>query len=602
MCATGFYQVANPDNSLTCSKCDPSCTSCALLPTQCTNCDVAANRILGYDALGNQVCNCISGYAANSNGQCVQSNCVADPYCATCLTVLSTSTCIKCIAATFRTLVLPQQKCFCITGYYDSNGVCTACSSGCANCTSATSCSQCVVSANSNNDGSCKCPDGYYFATSPVRYCNQCANYTLTCLSLQQALTCQANFTLINGACVCPRGNFISSLGQCVPCVSGCASCNSSTTCLACTEGLLLQATACVTRCGPGFYQNGFVCTACSAGCVSCTGPNICILCQAGRVAYNGFCYNNCPAGSVQSNSSATCVDCNAPCATCVEHPSKCTTCASCCGSLFNFQCLASCPVGTYSINDTCQYCAYSCASCLGSNTTCTSCPSNKVLFNGACFDQCPYVMIGGVCTFNCAKGLYKTPINQCSACDSTCLTCDVNPKNCTSCPVGKGFALNGLCVQKCPVNFYGDNSTGACVACNPECNGCVGSCSNCVSCAPGFYKCGALCVKTCPPNQFADINAGLCVTCNAKCRTCSSLLFCTTCANPQAVPVNGVCNDCSYPCNTCSSGPAVCTSCVAGFNLIGTTCIAACPSGAYPSDGVCVCNSGVIFSNQCVS
>ena len=600
VCATGWFQVVNTNGSFSCSKCDPSCNSCSLLATQCTDCDRSANRILGYDSLGNQVCNCISGYARNAQGNCVQSNCTADINCETCLTVLGTSTCIKCIAATFRTLVLPQSKCFCRTGFWDNNGECTPCASGCASCTSATTCTQCVVSANSNGDGSCKCPDGTFFTTTPIRYCNQCANYTLTCVSLTQALTCQTNFTLVNGVCVCPRGNFINNLGQCVPCINGCATCNSSTNCLACVEPLLLQVNTCVNRCGPGFYQNGFVCTPCSSGCVSCTGPNICLICGSGRLAYNGFCYNTCPAGSVASNTSFTCVDCNAPCATCVEHPSKCTTCTSCCGSLFNFQCLTSCPVGTYSINGTCQYCAYSCATCLGSNTTCTSCPAGKILFNGACYDQCPYVMIGGVCTFNCAKGLYKTPINQCASCDSNCLTCDVNPKNCTSCPAGKGFAHNGQCVQICPVNFFGD-STGVCIACNPECNGCTGSCTNCINCAPGYYKCGALCVKTCPPNQFADVNAGLCVTCNPKCKTCSSLQFCTTCANPQAVPVNGVCNDCSYPCNTCSSGPAVCTSCVSGFNLIGTTCIAACPTGAYSSNGVCICNSGVIYSNQCV-
>ena len=111
VCKTGFYQVVHPNGTLSCQPCDPTCTACSLLPTQCTNCDPSANRILGYDALGNQVCNCVPGYHPNSNGQCVQSNCVADPFCSTCLTVLSSSTCIQCIAATFRTLVLPQQKC-----------------------------------------------------------------------------------------------------------------------------------------------------------------------------------------------------------------------------------------------------------------------------------------------------------------------------------------------------------------------------------------------------------------------------------------------------------------------------------------------------------
>ena len=599
VCGTGFYQVVNSDGTFSCSPCDPTCTACSLLPTSCTNCDPNSNRILGYDVNGNQICSCIPGYSANSNGDCVQSNCVADPYCATCLTVLSTSTCMKCIVATFRILVFPQQKCFCQTGYFDQNGICMPCSSGCSNCSSATTCSQCVVSATNNNDGSCRCPDGYFFTTSPIRYCKKCPNYTLTCTNSVQALSCVTNFTLSNGQCVCPTGRFIDNLGQCLPCVNGCATCNTSTSCLACTAPLLLQGNSCVSRCGPGYYQNGFVCTACSPGCASCSGPNICLICLSGQLSYNGFCYNNCPAGSV-SNNDSTCVTCNEPCATCTEHPSKCTSCTSCCGNLFNFRCLTSCPVGTYAINGTCQYCAYSCKTCLGANTTCTSCPDGKILYNGACYDKCPFVMIGGICTFNCAKGLYKTPINECKACDVTCATCEGNPKNCTTCAGSYGYALNGVCQTKCPIDYLAIE--GQCKPCSPECKGCTGTCNTCVNCQVGYYKLGSSCVKTCYPNQFTDNTNGICVSCNEKCKTCSSLDFCTTCANPQAVPVNGVCNDCSYPCNTCSSGPSVCTSCVTGFNLIGTTCIAACPTGAYPKNGVCQCTTGFVYSNSCVS
>lgn len=206
--------------------------------------------------------------------------------------------------------------------------------------------------------------------------------------------------------------------------------------------------------------------------------------------------------------------------------------------------------------------------------------------------------MIGGICTFNCAKGLYKTPINSCVACDSSCASCDVTAKNCTSCV--SGFSLNGTCVKACPTNYFGKD--GLCQACNVECNGCVNTCSNCVNCAAGYYKCGSLCVKTCNPNQFADDASGTCISCNSNCKTCSSQQFCTTCANPQAVPVNGVCNDCSYPCKTCGTAPSICTSCVTGFNLVGQTCIAACPTGASPVNGVCVCTTGFIYSNQCVA
>ena len=115
VCAAGFYQIVNQDGSLTCGKCAPSCTTCSLLPTLCSNCDPSANRILGFDNQGNQICNCMPGYSANSNGDCVQSNCVADPYCSTCQTVLTNSICIRCLVGTNRYLALPQQKCLCNT-------------------------------------------------------------------------------------------------------------------------------------------------------------------------------------------------------------------------------------------------------------------------------------------------------------------------------------------------------------------------------------------------------------------------------------------------------------------------------------------------------
>ena len=243
-----------------------------------------------------------------------------------------------------------------------------------------------------------------------------------------------------------------------------------------------------------------------------CSGPNICLICLSGRLSYNGFCYTNCPAGSVASNSS-TCVDCNSPCKTCTEHPSKCTSCLSCCGNLFNFKCLTSCPVGTYSINGTCQYCAYNCKTCLGSNTTCTSCPEGKILYNGACYDKCPYVMIGGICTFNCAKGLYKTAMNQCEKCDSRCATCEGVPSNCTTCKPEYGYALEGVCQKKCPSNYL--SIDGECKPCNPECKGCIDTCSNCIDCAVGYYKLGATCVKTCYPNMFVDGSSNICVACS---------------------------------------------------------------------------------------
>ena len=148
---------------------------------------------------------------------------------------------------------------------------------------------------------------------------------------------------------------------------------------------------------------------------------------------------------------------------------------------------------------------------------------------------------------------------------------------------------MKGVCVRNCPSNFLGIN--GFCKACNPECKGCTIRSDQCIACAVGYYRLGSTCVKIYNSDH-----------CPRKCKTCSSYTFCITCANPQIVPVNGVCNDCTYPCRACSTSPSTCTSCVDGFNLIGITCIAQCPTGADPKNGICVCKTGVLFSNQCVS
>lgn len=214
VCMPGFYQIVNQDGSLTCGKCDPTCTQCSLLPTLCSNCDANSNRILGFDVNGNQVCNCVPGFSQNANGDCVQTNCNADPYCSTCQMVLSSSICIGCISSSNRILA-SSQKCVCKMGFYDLNGICTACSSGCASCSSSTSCTVCVASATTNNDGTCTCPGGYYFTTtsSSLRFCTQCPQSCLSCTNATTCQTCKPNYVLSNGVCSCPNGRFVNTTG-----------------------------------------------------------------------------------------------------------------------------------------------------------------------------------------------------------------------------------------------------------------------------------------------------------------------------------------------------------------------------------------------------
>ena len=415
VCARGFYQYANPsDNTVSCLPCHSSCSSCSSLPTLCNVCDAAANRVLGIDSNNQQVCICRTGFVENANRECVQAACSGNDFCAECQTVLTNTICTKCIVTQNRYLALPSQTCQCNVGLYDSNGVCVGCGSGCSSCTNATFC-RCVASATYNNNGTCNCLAGFYFTTTPSRHCRACPRSCSVCSADNNCTQCNLNYILSDFTCSCPSGFFINPVNsQCTPCLANCQTCNSTTTCTACNVPSLLQENSCVARCLPGFYQTGFTCSRCSDGCAYCDGQFICTICSPGRLEYNGYCPTTCPPGSVANAERTKCVSCNSPCLTCSGHPSRCTSCSACCGSLFNNECLTSCPVGTYSVNATCQYCSHNCASCIGTLSTCTACPVGKFLYNSACYDKCPYMMIGGICTFNCAAGLYKTNINRC--------------------------------------------------------------------------------------------------------------------------------------------------------------------------------------------
>lgn len=201
VCGSGFYQFIDMSNVVTCAPCNDECEECSG-PTLCEECDANKNRILGYDEIGHKTCYCISGYIALPNGDCKEADCTADPFCQECDTARNTTICIGCIASTHRVLTIPQYVCECKEGYYESNGECLPCSSGCAKCSNATTCDRCAVSANDNSDGTCLCPSSYFFAIEPIRFCKRCNDFCLNCTNFDSCDLCLPSFTATtNGAC-----------------------------------------------------------------------------------------------------------------------------------------------------------------------------------------------------------------------------------------------------------------------------------------------------------------------------------------------------------------------------------------------------------------
>lgn len=461
VCASGFYQVVNSDNTVTCRKCSSECKECSG-PTLCLNCDAASNRLIAYDDFGRQTCSCAPGYNALKDGSCVQNGCTADPFCQDCDEARGVKVCIQCVASTNRVLAIPQYACVCKEGFYDDKGVCRPCSSGCAKCSNATVCERCAVSATNNTNGTCSCPQSYFFAVEPLRFCKRCKPYCLKCNDDNSCETCLPGFTPgSNGECVCARGKYVNSNLQCVQCINNCTVCSSETNCTLCTGGYFLQDQKCVTRCNLGYYISGVVCEKCQDGCAHCDRAGSCLICEAGRYAFNGLCYVNCPSGSIAEVTNMTCLACNSPCGTCTQHPSKCLTCLS--GNFFEFGCVDSCPVGTYSENKTCKYCAFECAACLGSANTCIACPDGQYLFEAKCYAKCPIPLVNGKCPNLCPAGYFTQAANgNCVKCSDKCKSCDGAADKCTSC--ASGVASNGVCVPSCPANTLSVN--GNCVPC----------------------------------------------------------------------------------------------------------------------------------------
>ena len=176
--------------------------------------------------------------------------------------------------------------------------------------------------------------------------CKACDSRCATCNFFDYKIceSCHPNFPhLFNNFChECPSGEIMES-GSCVPCQSGCASCESSSSfCLTCLPDLK-------------FHQN---------------------TCQA-----------NCPSGFFDL--SCTCVQCTAPCTSCQTSATTCTGCQPP-NKLHNSQCVASCPLKFFDDGTgVCQPCNSECENCLENADQCSSCQGPKLLENGSCVDTC---------------------------------------------------------------------------------------------------------------------------------------------------------------------------------------------------------------------
>ena len=143
--------------------------------------------------------------------------------------------------------------CICAPGTYNLSGLCQSCPS--STTFNGSACVSACTGLNqvANPAGLCVCADGYYNISN---FCIQCPADTVYLNGVCSPTSCQTNFVLSNGKCVCDQysikigigcqrcssGTFPNSLSTaCLPCLPNCVNCTNASSCLLCTQNYIFD-------------------------------------------------------------------------------------------------------------------------------------------------------------------------------------------------------------------------------------------------------------------------------------------------------------------------------------------------------------------------
>lgn len=430
--------------------------------------------------------------------------------------------------------------------------------------------SQCVVCLDPcntcNADSSCNsCLSPYIFSATD-NSCFLCDDPRCT--------SCTATAT---GVCsTCQTGWFVSN-NACVKCIPGCTSCTSATTC---------------TACSPLFYfLSNNSCTVCpnAPACKTCmmnttTNTTVCMSCEVGYYLMNG-----------------TCQHCQTFCEVCING-TYCTKPISTFGvtlveTMVGMNTIAACDLG-------CNNCSKAnpliCTQCFlgfymvpnSSPAYCRPCSANQCM---DCLDTNPALCL------SCFAGYFlNTTSNICQQCSFPCASCTSNSATtCSSCVQGWVYITsNNTCMLAADVtnsveNCANQQLTGTTPSCSLCLQGYTLTPAGCVPCQDGCLVCNPIDLTVCSKCEGSyTLNASnVCVAdstataCTDGCDNCVSGVGCVGCMNGWVLNHNFQCiRPCINPCATCSpTNEFSCLSCVLGYTLSGTSCVAdtACNTNA---------------------
>lgn len=468
-CPEGYF-----NDSGTCKECSGSCKTCEGSATKCLSCK---SPLL----LEQWEC----------KPTCSEKHFAFDGICkhcpAMCLECIHTETCKECVDGFF----LHEGKCVedCPTQFYAEDKHCFPCHGDCKDCSGPDSddCTECAVSYYVLYDGMCseECPEGTYYEDE-TEDCQACNRTCKTCSSSTACLTCRNGLILNrNGHCVlsghCSRTEYYDEKTEtCKTCHKKCFHCSGPTEhqCISCANNRYLFNTTCVEKCPAGYYADSDEgrCSPCHTTCATCSGKHSsqCLSCKPGLYRQGKGCVSQCPTGYFAQNSTGSCEHCHKGCKECMgPQPTDCLFCDTYFYLLHSKnQCVSSCPEYYYENKDenVCERCHPFCRTCEGKEGfSCTSCVWS-------------YSLLNGICNSDCLVGYYKVQEapgqeedeTKCERCDSTCTECKgPGPLNCTICPAGMQLYLEeGRCLPCCSDT----DSPGV-----PECCDCSETQDDCV-------------------------------------------------------------------------------------------------------------------------
>ncbi|XP_057288919.1 proprotein convertase subtilisin/kexin type 5 isoform X1 [Pezoporus wallicus] len=468
-CPEGYF-----NDSETCKECSGSCKTCMGTATKCLSCK---SPLLLEQWKCKPTC---SEKHFASEGTC--------KHCPEmCLECIYNEICKECMDDFF----LHEGKCVqdCPSHFYAEDKHCFPCHADCKDCDGPDSddCTECAISYFVLYSGTCfeECPEGTYYdeATKDCQACNWTCQ---TCSSSTACLTCRNGLMLNHdGRCV-PFGYcssteyYVEKTQTCKPCHKKCFRCSGPTKhqCLSCANNHYLLNTTCVETCPDGYYveSDKGQCSPCHSTCVTCTGKHSsqCLSCKPGWYRQGKGCVNQCPAGYFAQNSTGSCQRCHKGCKECMgPQPTDCLFCDTYFYLLRSKnECISSCPEYYYENkdNNVCERCHPSCQTCEGKGAfSCTSCVWSHSLS-------------GGLCNSDCFVGEYKVqeaPEQEedepkCEKCDSSCTECKgPGPLNCTVCPASMQLYLaESRCLPCC--HDFDLAGTPECCDCNETQDDCV--------------------------------------------------------------------------------------------------------------------------------